>query len=263
MKFLKFVTKDIKPNYIAALTLFLILLLTKTMPASAQRGPGIPNVQQLKGRLIAGPLAEFAVRTAIVSYHDGFIVTHIEDAGSAGGSSFESNFYDVSNLSTPRKTVIPFLTPNSFAGAHGFFQEGRGLNLKSGSTLYFQDTDGDGIFDNAAEATSGQFRSIFNLPIGFNPWPGKGYIYQPFGLSAWFYGDDGAQARFGLRDSQLGSAWTVRVRGLPTLLGNTAFYLGHTDNAAPRGIEVFDLSPVLQAQPSGGITLVSSVIDAE
>lgn len=101
------------------------------------------------------------------------------------------------------------------------------------------------------------------MPIGFNPWPGKGYIYQPFGLSAWFYGDDGAQARFGLRDSQLGSAWTVRVRGLPTLLGNTAFYLGHTDNAAPRGIEVFDLSPVLQAQPSGGPTLVSSVIDAE
>jgi 6-phosphogluconolactonase (cycloisomerase 2 family) len=262
-----FTTKSSVLSYYNLLSIIISILfynlLVQAQENPSGSGPGFPNVNRSVGELLAGPLEEFAGRTAVIAYHQGYIITNIEDAASFAGSSLISSYYDISDPRKPKIFNIPksLMEVNSFAGAHGYFQEGARLNLKGAFSHFFIDSNNDGRLDTLTGASPGQrFGVQFNNSLP--KWGGKGYIYQPYGIYTWFYNDGDNNTNLQLRNSVLGGSWQVTARGLGTLLGNTAFYFGHTDNNSPKGIEVFDLSPLMGVTPTGSPRLLSSIIGA-
>ena len=102
------------------------------------QGPGFPNVPQVAGAHLAGPLIPLQGRTAVVIYENGVFITNIETASSPGGSDYRSRAWNLSDLSNIRSQEIADMRPNSAVSAHGYWQEGpyiRGLNGSGGDFI--------------------------------------------------------------------------------------------------------------------------------
>jgi hypothetical protein len=142
--------------------------------AARAQGPGFPNVARTKGQLISGPLLTSIGRTAVLAYQQGLVVVNPEAPESAPGSDLVSRSLDISNPAAPVATAIPFLQPNSWIAAHGYWQEGVYLRGLSGG-------------DATVELVSGVPRVVqrnapdppqFPPPVQGVPFPGRGLLFQ-------------------------------------------------------------------------------------
>lgn len=199
-------------------------------------GPGFPNVTQTKGELLSGPFALEGGRTAVVAYHQGYIVLNFESPGSAPGSDNKNRFVDISNPRSPKVTIFGG-NPNAAFAAHGYIQEGpviRGF--------------GDWSFNGTAiqEVHSAP---QFYFPQGNNiPWFGRGLLFQPWGAQMyWSYGDTNFPAALSKRGQVL-SSWDhigqTGVVGHPLLIGNILYYAADQSNT---GIAAYDITPSLNS----------------
>lgn len=231
-------------SLIAIHCLLIILSLESFNQLYAQQ---VPNVAQTKGELLSGPLAPNQGRTAVIAYHQGFIITDPEAPGSAPGSDNLGRMWDISDPRNPVETVINGMGPNSAIAAHGYYYEGGYIRALNNGDYNFIDSNNDG------ELEIQRVYQIPGLPFYFpNPgvpggWLQRGLMFQPFQTHMWWsYGATNHNGVLYKRDQQLASWDHVGLTGVighPILLGNILYIASDQSNT---GIAAYDISDSLQ-----------------
>jgi len=204
---------------------------------SAQ-GPGFPNVPQMPGTLLSGPLAPTQGRTAVIAYHQGYLITNPEAPGSAAGSDLLSRFWDISDPADPVATVISGMGPSSAIAAHGYWEEGDVIRALPGGDYT--------VVSNQVVETNDPAIPTFYYPPP--PWVNRGLLFQPFQTQMWWsYGPTNTQAILYKRTTELAS-WDhigdTGVIGHPFLIGNILYFASDQTNT---GIAAYDITPSLNS----------------
>ena len=228
------------------LLLAMSILFSTVALAQTEYGPGFPNVSQTPGQLLAGPLAPTQGRTAVIAYHQGFVVTNPESPGSAPGSDLLSRVWDISDPSNPIATVLPNQGPNAIIAAHGYWQEGNRLRGLPGFDYTAVDPENDGTYvlqGSVAWGNSFYYPQSNTVNI---PWTSRGLLFQPFQTQMWWsYGSTNHPAVLYKREQQI-AVWDhiaqTGVIGHPFLLGNILYLASDQSNT---GIAAYDISPSL------------------
>ena len=227
-----------------SLLLLSILFLGFFDSVIAQSGPGVPNIQRTKGELLSGPLAPEQGRTAVVAYHQGFIVTVPEAPGSAPGSDLLPRVWNFSDPRAPSSQVVAGMSANSGIAAHGYWQEGALLRSIGGGDFSVIDSNQDGQGEFVRVATPQNQQWYYPRNTG---WVSRGLLFQPFQTQMWWsYGATNAPAVLYKRD-QLLATWDhigqTGVIGHPFLIGNILYFASDQSNT---GIAAYDITPSLQ-----------------
>ena len=217
------------------------VLVFSAVAAQAQ-GPGFPNVPRTKGQLISGPLLTSIGRTAVLAYQQGLVVVNPEAPESAPGSDLVSRSLDISNPAAPVATAIPFLQPNSWIAAHGYWQEGVYLRGLSGGDVTVELVGGVPrvVQRNAPDPPQ------FPPPVQGVPFPGRGLLFQPFHTQSWTTYQGTTHSNVLYRGAQQLAVWDhigqTGVIGQPFLLGNILYVASDQANS---GIAAYDITPSL------------------
>ena len=138
----------------------------------------LPNVTQVPGTLLAGPIDPEQGRAAIVAWHGGRIVSVPEAPGSQPGADLQVRVVDIRDPASPVVEVRPF-TASGF-NAHGYFH--------SGTHLYIGPHTVPGGWPDSLAITPGGLvsRSIetdLGLPVGtYN----RSGAQSPWGAEMWW-----------------------------------------------------------------------------
>ena len=236
----------IKIVYTLALTVFFIIL-GNFIYLNDTEAQGFPNVSQTKGELLSGPLAANQGRTAVIAYHQGFIITDPESPGSAPGSLLQGQMWDISDPRNPIGTVINGMGPNSGIAAHGYYNEGAYIRMLNNGEYTFIDSNNDG------EMEIQRVYQIPGMPFYYpNPgvpggWLQRGLMFQPFQTHMWWsYGATNYNEVLYKRNQQLASWDHIGLTGVighPILLGNILYIASDQTNT---GIAAYDITDSLQ-----------------
>lgn len=221
------------------LPLLLLTLLFSINPLFAQ---GVPNVNQTKGNLIAGPFAPQQGRTAVIAYHQGWLITYPEIPSSAPVTingvptplDYQIRQWDISDLSNVRELQQLGVTPHGFS-AHGAIKTGDWLIF--GNEQYRIDSFGGTLIEG----------TYSDSPL--NPWT-RGGLYPPYTMTTyWSYDVTSGMFEF-RRDDTVLARWDHLARtgvlGHPILLGNLLYILSEQSNT---GIAIYDMSVYLDGNP--------------
>lgn len=233
----------------------LLLLLGVALTSLAA---DFPNVTQVPGTLLNGPIAPQQGRTAIVAWHGGRIISVPEPPGSQNGADLRVRIVNLSNLSSPQITTMPYQCGGF--NSHGYFHYGPYLFIGGHETI-----PGNGIYRDSlfTTGTSGVFQERnmegdAGLPIGTysrsgaqSPWGARLY---------WSYGDVSGGAYLAVRrslaeythDWNNGGAPTgpavkstidllgqTGVIGMPFIMGNILIY---ASDQTGTGVATYDIS---------------------
>ncbi|HYF51576.1 MAG TPA: PKD domain-containing protein, partial [Planctomycetota bacterium] len=252
----------------------LLLFCLALLPVLAAGGD-IPNVQQVPGTLLNGPIAPEQGRTAIIAYHGGRIISVPEPPGSQPGADLRVRIVNISDPANPQITVMPYQAGGF--NSHGYFHYGRYLFIGGHEV-----TPGSGTFrDSLYMASPGLFEERnmepdAGLPIGTYSKSGS---QSPWGVRHyWSYGDISGPAFVAIRrsiaeythDWNNGGAPTgpavksnidllgqTGVVGMPFIMGNILVF---ASDQTGTGVATYDISDpanpilldVLKEQNPGG-----------
>ena len=220
---------------------FFILSIFALFPNPVlSQGPGFQNIQQTKGAFLGGPYGADGGRTAVIAYHQGYLISQYETPGSRSDSDHKARFYDISDLSAVTTTIFD-AKPNSSVSAHGYWLEGpyiRGFGnwTFQGNTIVKVDLPQLPLYTNWTAGMGDRF-----------PWPGRGMLFQPFHMSQyWTYGNTDYNSGLFKKNTLLAEFNPVQETGVighPILLGNYLYYLSDDSGT---GIAVYDITPSLE-----------------
>jgi DNA-binding beta-propeller fold protein YncE len=196
---------------------------------------GFPNVEQVPGTLLAGPVAPEMGRLAIMEYLGGKVVTIPEKPSSPRGSDFIVRSWDLADPSNPVEVGTHGVTFQPFR-AHG--------TIKSNNQVFI-----GGYPDNALESNG-------DAPLTKTPWVGpdghweSSSMYRPWTARAYWSYDSPAGNSWLQLDGEQTASWDhlgqTGVIGFPHFIGNLMIYASDQSNSGMASYDVSDPSnPVL------------------
>ncbi|GDY14754.1 hypothetical protein LBMAG53_36320 [Planctomycetota bacterium] len=219
-------------------------------------GADVPNVTQVPGTLLNGPIAPQQGRTAIIAWHGGRIITVPEAPGSQSGADLRVR---VTNISDPAHPVIE-VKPYSAGGlnAHGYFHYGPFLWFGGHETVPGNGQWRDGLRTTAPGVlVEDTLEGGMGMPMG--SW-NRAAAQSPWGAEMWWsYGAVSGNAFLGVRRSlaenmynPATNSWTgpavkatwdhlgqTGVIGQPFIIGNILIYASEQTGT---GVATYDIS---------------------
>jgi hypothetical protein len=214
-------------NIIQVVVLLMLMLEGRAL---CQSCGAVPNTTQKAGEFLAGPLAMMSGRAAVVAYHKNCIFMVPESAGMLRpGSDFQSKYFDISNLRSPKEHNIK-ITANSTIAAHGY--------LYIGDAVIFRNENRIVVNNNVPSV----------LGANWNTGP----VWASTALGTWPVVSNLNWVQYGTRSGSnkaevykrgklVGSTQT-RIGGIHIVMGNR-LYVTADQSFGGRGIEIYDLTP--------------------
>lgn len=217
-----------------------------------------PNVPQVPGTLLNGPIAPEQGRTAIVCWHGGRIISVPEPPGSQPGADLRVRIVNISDPANPQITTQTYQAGGF--NSHAYFHYGPYLFIGPHETAPGNGTYRDSLFYTG---TSGVFQERnmednAGLPIGTYSRSGT---QSPWGATLyWSYGDVGGNAYLAIRRSiqeythdwnnggaptgpAVKATWDhlglTGVVGMPFIMGNILIY---ASDQTGTGVATYDIS---------------------
>jgi PKD repeat protein len=239
------------------------ILLLCAITAVAHAGD-FPNVTQVPGTLLNGPIHPQQGRTAIVAWHGGRVVSVPEAPGSQNGADLRVRIVNISDPANPQVTVMPYAAGG--LSAHGYLQYGRylwisGHEVTPGSGVYRDSlyTTATGVFqERSLEQDGGLPLSTYTKSGAQSPWGAREF---------WSYNNVGGNAFLTVRRSLAeythdwnngGSPTGPAVKasfdllgqtgiiGFPFIMGNILIYASDMSGTGAAAYDISDpANPVL------------------
>jgi chitodextrinase len=232
-------------------------LLTAALLSRAALCGDFPNVTQVPGTLINGPIAPEQGRTAIVAWHGGRIISVPEAPGSQDGADLRVRITNINDLNNPVVTVMPYAA--SGFNAHAYFQYGPYFFVGPHETVpgngNYRDslyTTGPGVFqernmeDQAGLPIGTYTRSGTQSPWGARMWwsydsvSGLAYLAVRRSLQEYTHDWNNGGAPTG---PAVKATWDhlaqTGVIGMPFIIGNILIY---ASDQTGTGVATYDIS---------------------
>ncbi|MGF1448466.1 MAG: Ig-like domain-containing protein [Opitutales bacterium] len=233
---------------------------------------GFPNVTQVEGAYLGGPVRRMQGRTAVLFYHNGYVLSTPEVPSSLGGSDFNIRIFDLSNLGNGS---------NADAAGHPADRNLNGLRIVAGDDGVLGDGSGGfqahGSMKNGPVALSGGWRQRFwfnEVGNNWHVWRGdnwstdfrnelgfansdpidevvghmhilgsRGALFSPYFARAWWsYGSVSGNADLVINGQQVASWDHLGMTGVvshPFIIGNLLIM---ASDQSRTGIATYDIS---------------------
>ncbi len=207
-------------------------------------GQGFPNVPQVPGALLSGGLLEPQQgRTAIITYHNGWLYTVPEHPSSQPGSDYQARRWNLADPTNAQVMETLGISGGS-TSAHGYQKIGDYLLLGGNGFDFIHSETGEHHF-----GPSYVFRAVSPFVNERTTYPqqhpiySRGDLYRPYYTTEfWSYSDVDRPAILGFGDEQL-AEWDhlglTGVIGHPFIIGNLLIF---ASDQSRTGVATYDIS---------------------